>query len=312
MRVASGLFLALTLVVAASSTYAYSFWGINVGTASYDSEIQLTFDGVYGYPDLKYALGSYNYTGVWNGIAYDWYGAHAAASPGASYAVHRKCDAMAIFHIADDNYAKFMILAGTPQTGFTAPEIGYGTREFGPGDLRIVDEHSSDVYGIGLRSKAKVLKWYDGSSPEYKIYYAHTDTVAPITCRNTGTQGDVVKNATWAHVDHSSLGPGDPEAYAFYISDSTNLIGSAVVTAANTGVSISGTDIWAYEVTVGWDLLGVDPGDEYCFNVSWRPDCGNDIISLDLCGSRTYVPEPSSILSLLALCAGGFFRRRRN
>ncbi|MGB9620524.1 MAG: hypothetical protein ACPL7K_08945, partial [Armatimonadota bacterium] len=111
---------------------AYDFWGVTVGTETYQGSSQLTFDGVAA-SDVRYVVGGYKYTKVDSA----WLGPFPAASPGEGFLASRRSDAQALFFKPDTDAARFMIITGAAQYGLPAPEMGTGTRLFGPGDLMI-------------------------------------------------------------------------------------------------------------------------------------------------------------------------------
>ncbi len=123
---------ALAMAVFSCGACAGNSLNITVGKEIYGGAEQLTFGNVTG--DVQYAVGSYKYTKV-NGV---WSPPHQPASPGLGYGdIHYKFDAMALFFKPELDYAKFMVVTGMPSTGTTATNVGYGSRQFGPGDLKI-------------------------------------------------------------------------------------------------------------------------------------------------------------------------------
>lgn len=290
-RTLSLLILVSALLTTSAGAFAYDFWGVTVGTASYDGSDQLTFDGLNS-GTIQYAVGGYKYTRV-DG---QWTGPYAAPSPGEGFMASRRSDAQGVFFQPDAAAARFVIITTSNQTGCGAPEVGTGTRLFGPGDLKIdVDGHT---YGIGLRLGD--LRWaVDPSTvnPEFRIYGA-TGGIESIYARDAGTLGDVELDPRWARVGHASLATGSDEAYAFYISGSGTLTGAAAVTFEDTGLNVGGAQVYAYSVSVPWSALGIDPT-AAAFTASFRPDCGNDVISGEFLtlGTNT-VPEPGSAAAI--------------
>lgn len=289
-----GLFvLVLLCVLAAGSAFGYEFWGVTIGTASYNGSTHLTFDGLKD-SELQYVVGGYKYTRVDS----TWYGPFTAAAPGEGFLASRKSDAQGLFFKADSDAARFVIVAGTPQTGYAAPECGTGSRIFGPGDLKI--DVGGNTFGVGLRLGG--LLWAVDpytTNPEHKIYTAGGG-IDSIFARDAGTLGSIELNPRWARVGHSRLNSNSDQAYAFFVSGSGVAVGSASVSVANTGINLYGAGVYVYEVGVPWSVLGLSPNN-YAFRVSWRPDCGNDILSADFAGSSglTAVPEPSSAAALI-------------
>ena len=289
-----GLFALLLLCVSAGgSAFGYEFWGVTIGTASYDGSTHLTFDGLQD-SGLQYVVGGYKYTRVDS----TWYGPFAAAAPGEGFLASRKSDAQGLFFKADDDAARFAIVAGTPQTGYAAPECGTGSRIFGPGDLKI--DIGDRTLGVGLRLGG--LLWAIDpytTNPEHLIYTAGGG-VDNIFARDAGTLGSIELNPRWARVGHSRLDSNSDQAYAFFVSGSGVAVGSASVCVVNTGINLYGASVYVYEVSVPWSVLGQSPNN-YAFRASWRPDCGNDILSADFanCSELVAVPEPSSAAALL-------------
>jgi hypothetical protein len=301
-----GLFaLVLLCVSAVGSAFGYEFWGVTIGTASYDGSTHLTFDGLQD-SGLQYVVGGYKYTRVDS----TWYGPFAAAAPGEGFLASRKSDAQGLFFKADSDAARFAIVAGTPQTGYAAPECGTGSRIFGPGDLKI--DVGDSTFGIGLRLGG--LLWVIDpytTNPEHLIYTAGGG-VDNIFARDAGTLGTIELNPRWARVGHSRLNSNSDQAYAFFVSGSGIAVGSASVSVVNTGINLYGASVYVYEVSVPWSVLGQSPNN-YAFHASWRPDCGNDILSADFADSSglSAVPEPSSAAALiggLAALAGSLKR----
>jgi hypothetical protein len=287
------------------SGFASDFWGITVGTATYGGATQLTFSGVGS--DVQYVPGSYQYTEVNS----TWYGPFTAASPGAGYTAAAMCDADGLFFKTDGTNAIFEVVTGDPQTGFTAPELGYGTRQFGPGDLKI--DVGSNTYGLGMRISN--LTWNLGptSEPEFQITKANGG-LDSLSARDAGTSGIVALNPTWDHVDNASLPTKSSAAYAFFVSGTGTNVGSDTVTVTKTSANLNGADIYAYQVTVPLATLGLT-GANYSFTASWRPDCGNDLITGSFSGSNNVgtptVPEPMSlVLAALGLTGIGLRKIR--
>jgi len=300
----------LALAVLSAGACTGNSFGITVGKESRDGFDQLTFDNVAG--DVQYAVGSYKYTkvnGAWDPATHD------PASPGLGYNdIHRKFDAMALFFRPELDYARFMIVTGMPSTGTTASNVGYGSRQFGPGDLKI--DVGSVSYGVGLRQGGLVWGTVDPgpSQPWFRIHKAEGGTDI-ISARDTGTLGTIKKNAQWDRVDNHTATPYSEKAYAFFRADSGTLMpGTATVSFADTGVLLQGFSVHSYEVCVPWTSLEIDPA-HFAFSASWRPDCGNDIIAANFSGSRGIVPpvpEASTLfLALSGLSAMGIVRRRR-
>lgn len=303
---AKRLLAAITLAVCISSgASAFDFWGVTLGTASYNGSTHLTFDGLNG-TDIQYVVGGYKYTRV-DGA---WYGAYAAAAPGEGFLASRKSDAQGLFFRADADAARFMIIAGTPQAGYAAPECGTGSRIFGPGDLKI--DVGSDTFGVGLRLDN--LLWAIDpytTNPEYQIHAAGGGYES-INARDAGTLGDIELDPRWAFMGHGSLNPTSDMASAFFVSGSGALVGSASVSYVHTGITLFGAGVYAYEVSVPWSVLGLD-ANSYAFTASWRPDCGNDILSADFAGSPAMapVPEPGGAAGLVGGLLGLAACRRR-
>ncbi len=284
---------------------AYSFWGINVGSQSYDGSPQLTFSGVGN--NVQYVVGGYQYTEVNS----SWYGPFAAASPGAGYVESAECQTDGLFFTSDGTNALFEVITGSPQNGFTAGDIGYGSRQFGPGDLKI--DVGTNTYGLGMR--VSNLTWNLGptNQPEFQIYESN-GSIASLNARNTGTKGDVELNPQWDHVDHSGLSPNCLASTAFFVSGSGTSVGSDAVSFTDTGMILNGAELYAYQVSVPLATLGLT-GANYSFDASWRPDCGNDVISSSFCGTNNVnhncVPEPTSLLLAGLGMAGVGLRRLR-
>ena len=289
--------LAACLLVTGNAS-AYEFWGVTVGTAEYAGATQLTFDGLAG-SGIQCAVGGYEYTRVDS----DWHGPFPAAAPGEGYLASRKSDAQGLFFKSDANYAKFVVITGSAQTGSPAPEVGTETRLFGPGDLKI--DIGGNTYGVGLRISG--LEWAidpKTTNPEHLIY--HVDGgVASIDARDVGTVGDIELNPMWARAGHSTLPVGSEMAPAFFVSTSGDQVGSASVTYEDTGIGMYGAAVYAYQVDVPWTALLVDP-ENFDIFASYRPDCGNDVIKVDFTSNfgPDAVPEPGTWVVVLSGLAG--------
>jgi hypothetical protein len=281
--------LTLLFTLIPVGAFAYDFWGITMGTTIYQGAPQLTFSGVAA-SGVQYAVGSYS----WTLVDSTWYGPHAAASPGLGYnGIHRNFDAMGLFFKPQADVAKFMIITGMPQTGVDAAIAGYGNRKFGPGDLKL--DIAGKTYGVGFRLSN--LLWAvdpNTTSPYFKIYKAEGG-VDSIYARDVGTLGRVELNPRWARVDHHSMPAYDPRGYAFFVSGTGSLVGSASVSHADTGLTLGTGRVYAYEASVPWSAIGIHSG-AFQITASWRPDCGNDMIVGNFCGNRPVIPEPMSIL----------------
>lgn len=302
------IILSVVLAVSAisgGSAFAYDFWGISLGTATYDGATQLTFDGV-GSAGVQYVVGGYKYTRVDSA----WLGSYQAAAPGEGFVASRKSDAQGLFFKADSDAARFMIIAGTPQAGYAAPECGTGARLFGPGDLKI--DIGGNTLGVGMRLDN--LLWAIDTAttnPECMIHKAGGG-IESLFARDAGTLGDVELNPEWARMGHSTLSSASDMASAFFVSGTGSLIGSASVACQSTGISLYGAGVYAYEVSVPWSVVGQNSS-RYSFRASWRPDCGNDILSVDLSGGSALgaVPEPGAAATLIGgLLALSATRRR--
>lgn len=295
-------FIALTALLALSTgAFAYDFWGVTVGTASYDNSDQLTFDGLAA-SGVQYVVGGYKYTRVDS----QWYGPFAAPSPGEGFTASRRSDAQGLFFAPDSANANFVVITTSCQTGAGAPEVGTGKRLFGPGDLKI--DVDGRTYGVGLRLD-NLLWAIDPSTtnPEFSIIKPD-GTFDSIYARDAGTLGTVELNPRWARVGHASLPAHSDEAYAFFVSGSGTSVGSASVLFEDTGLNVGGAQVYAYKISVPWSVLGVDP-ESGLLNVSFRPDCGNDIISAQfMTPVVASVPEPGTMIAvstgLAALLAG--------
>jgi hypothetical protein len=286
--------LTLTAILSlSSSAFSYDFWGISVGSAAYQGSTHTTFDGVAG-SGTRYVVGGWKYTRV-DG---SWSGPSEAPVPGEGYLASRRSDAQGIFFKADTNAANFVIIATSARTGQGAPELGYDLRKFGPGDLKI--DIGDMTLGVGLRLDD--LLWAQNPTAiqaQYQIYGTHNQ-ILDMQSRDGGTLGDIELNPEWGRVGNQSLAAGSDKASAFYVSGSGELVGNATVGYADTGVSYNGAHVYSYSVSVPWEVLGQDAAN-YSFTASWRPDCGNDILSADFGNvalSTSSVPEPGSIVAL--------------
>jgi len=293
------LIIILAWASVGTGALAYDFWGISVGTGAYGGSSQLTFSGV-SQSGAQYVVGGYKYTCV-DGT---WLGPFPAASPGEGYLASRKSDAQGLFFRADADAARFVVITGSAQYGQPAPEVGTGTRLFGPGDLKI--DVGANTYGVGLRQGG--LLWAvdpSTTNPEYKIW--HNGQTDSIHARDAGTLGSVELNPQWDRVGHSTLPSNSDMASAFYVSGSGTLAGSATVSFENTGLSLSGAKVFAYTIAVPWSVLGIGPGDS-TMRASWRPDCGNDILSgnfsMNVPTNTSAVPEPSAFAGILSGIVG--------
>jgi hypothetical protein len=289
----TGLITILALTCLCSGAFGYSFWGITLGTDSYNSMNQLTFNGV-GASGAQYAVGGYNYTWVDN----QWCGPFPAALPGESYSVHRKMDAQAIFFMPDSTTAHFVVITGMRQTGVAAPECGYGSRVIGPGDLRIAV--NGDEYGVGMRLDN--LLWAvdpNTTSPSFQIHKSQGG-VDNIHARDAGTLGRVEQNPQWDRVGNAELANNPEAAHAFYVKDSGTLTGSATVTYEDTGTALYGARVYAYKVDIPWQALDMASGQSE-FQAMWGPDCGNDQVAGTFRGTAPgQVPEPGGMICLSA------------
>lgn len=300
----TGLIAAVVLTCLCGSAFGYSFWGITLGTDSYQDMNQLTFNGV-GDSGAQYAVGGYKYTWVDN----QWTGPYAAADPGANYSVHRKMDAQAMFFKADADMAHFVIVSTVSRTGVAAPECGYGQRLFGPGDLRIV--LNGNDYGVGVRLDN--LLWAVDPNTTVDAYKIHTAEggVDDIRARDVGTAGTVERDPRWDHVDNPTLAADSERAHAFFVAGSGTLTGSASVTYEDTGASLYGARVYAYKVDVPWEALDLGSG-QYEMRATWGPDCGNDQVAGTFSGGvPNVIPEPASILSFSAALVGLLAYRKR-
>jgi len=300
-----GTFITLIALLASANTaFAYEFWGITLGTQEHDGHAQLTFDGVAA-SGAGYAVGGYKYTRV-DG---QWLGAFEAASPGEGFLASRKSDAQGIFFRADVDVARFVIIAGSNQSGSTAPECGTGTRLFGPGDLRI--DTDTGTYGVGLRLSG--LTWAldpNTTNPEFRVIRPD-GTYDSVNARDGGTLGVIEMNPDWARVGHSTLPAGSDLATAFYVAGSGDVAGTASIGFEHTGIVIEGAGVYAYSVEVPWTAIGMTAGN-YDFRASWRPDCGNDLIGAEFSSlGVSSVPEPGSLAALAGGLTGLLAFRKR-
>ena len=301
----SAFFFALAALLLPSSVSAYEFWGVTVGAADYAGSPQLTFDGLEN-SGIQYVVGGYEYTRVDS----QWYGPFPAAAPGEGYLASRRSDAQGLFFRPDVDAARFVIITGAAQAGAPAPECGTETRLFGPGDLKI--DIGENTFGVGLRIDG--LLWAldpDTTNPDHQIHRAEGG-IDSIYARDAGTVGAIELNPQWDRAGHSTLADGSDMAYAFFTSGSGSTVGSALVDHQDTGIVLCGASVYAYEVAVPWSAVGLDPQD-FAFRASWRPDCGNDLLTADLAGSveSIGVPEPSVSAGVLGgLLSLAVIRRR--
>ncbi|MCE5313881.1 MAG: PEP-CTERM sorting domain-containing protein [Armatimonadota bacterium] len=290
----SGLLTLAVAMGAGSSVFAYDFWGVSVGSAAYQNSTHTTFDGVAA-SGAQYVVGGWKYTRV-DGA---WSDASQAPTPGEGYLASRKSDAQAIFFKADTDAANFVIIATSARTGQSATELGYDKRMFGPGDLKI--DVGGMTLGVGLRLDD--LLWAQDTSAtqaQYQIY-GTDNKVMNMHSRDAGTLGDIELDPTWGRLGNQDMALGSDRASAFYVSGSGTNVGSATVDYAYTGVAYNGAHVYAYSVSVPWEVLGQEAS-SYSFTASWRPDCGNDILSGDFSGRCvSTVPEPGTMAAL----AGG-------
>lgn len=292
------------LAITATTAFAYDFWGVNVGTASYDGSTQLTFDGLNG-SGIQYAVGGWKYTRV-DG---EWQGAFAAPIPGEGWLASRKSDAQGIFFKSDGANAHFTIVATASQDGQLATELGFDRRLFGGGDLKI--DVNGTTYGVGMR-KSNLL-WAQNPSatgPQYQIYGAD-GSVINMHSRDAGTLGTVVENPFWARVGNQDLSSDSINRFAFFVDGTGTAVGSDTVSFTDTGISMNGAHVYSYEVTVPYSVLGLTDGQS--FAASWRPDCGNDVISADFNAGAlpSSVPEPATVVSLAGGMVTLMFKKRR-
>lgn len=288
------LALSLAWVSFSGGAMGYEFWGIGVGMETFSGSSQLAFSGV-AQSGAQYVVGGYEYTRVDN----TWLGPFPAAAPGEGYLASRRSDAQGLFFRADNSAARFVLITGAAQSGLPATEVGTGPRLFGPGDLRI--DLGGRTYGVGLRQSG--LLWAVDpltTNPEYMIW--HNGEADSIYARDAGTVGKVELDPRWDRVGHSALPADSDMASAFYVSGSGSAVGSATVDFRNTGLYLCGARVYAYEIAVPWSVLGLK-ADESVMQVSWRPDCGNDILScsfwFDTSSCSPDVPEPSTLAGML-------------
>jgi hypothetical protein len=286
--------LILCILCSSAAFASFDFWGITLDKASYlDSDQNLTFNGVAD-SGVQYVVGGYKYSCV-DG---EWGGPYEASSPGPSYRASYRSDAQGLFFKATTENAKFFIITGSNQNGNGMPEVGFGTRQFGPGDLKI--DISGTTYGIGLRNDN--LLWAVDPNPtqtEFKIYKSD-GSIDNINARDGETLGRIEKDPQWDRVGNTNLSANDPKSYAFFVKNSGELMGNATISFEATGIRLCNEMVYGYEVSVPWDVLG-QSADNYSFDASYRPDCGNDIIYGNFNGglnTPNTVPEPSSLLAL--------------
>jgi hypothetical protein len=307
MRTGTIAAMILALACVCTGAFGYSFWGITLGTDSYQNMNQLTFNGV-GASGAQYAVGGYKYTWVDDA----WYGPYTAATPGEGFSVHRKMDAQALFFMADDTAAHFVIITGMPQTGVAIPECGYGSRLIGPGDLRILLNGSD--FGVGLRLD-NVLWAVDPNttSPEFQIHKSQGG-VDDIHASDVGTLGRVEQNPQWDRVDNPDLPSNTEASHAFYVAGSGATTGSATIAYEDTGTKLYGARVYAYKVDVPWTAL-LSPSRNYELRALWGPACGNDLIAgtfrNSIPGGPVTVPEPGTIICLSAAIVGLWVYRKR-
>ena len=300
------MLLSLAVTLVGTTSYASSFWGINIGTADYGGLTNLTFDGV-AQSGAQYVVGGYMYTCV-DGV---WEGPFAPASPGAGYRASYNSDAQGMFFMSNQNYAKFVIVTGSSQDGALATECGYDKRQFGPGDLKI--DVAGKTYGIGLRKDNLLWAEDPNTTSSYYQIINPDNTVNNIYSRDKGTLNDIELDPEWARVGNAELSAGSDAATAFYISGSGASVGSADVTFNTTDVILNSTHVYTYEISVPWQTLGIDASNGFNIDASWRPDCGNDLIEANFKGVPNTVPEPGSILCLMSGIIGlGIIKRLKN
>lgn len=286
-KIVTIVFIVMLTVVGANA-FAYQFWGVNVGTAAYDSSTQLTFDGLSG-SGIQYAVGGWKYTRV-DG---QWFGAFAAPIPGEGWLASRRSDAQGIFFKSDGANACFTVVTTASQNGQLATELGYDRRLFGGGDLKI--DVGGHTYGVGMRNSN--LLWAENPSatqPQYQIYGADGNIIS-MNSRDAGTLGSVVQDPDWARAGNQSLPADSDYRFAFFVNGTGSVVGWAGVSFADTGIFMNGAHVYSYEVTVPWTTLGITDGQS--FSASWRPDCGNDLISSDFNRNALSSPSPSRPLS---------------
>jgi hypothetical protein len=298
----TAIFLTALLVLSGGAANAYQFWGVTVGTQTYSGSSQLTFDGLAN-SNIQYTVGGYEYTRVDS----QWLGPFSAADPGAAFLISRKCDAQGLFFKADADAARFVIITGSNQNGVTAPEVGCGSRKYGPGDLKI--DVDGVTYGVGLR--ASNLLWAVDpatTNPEFRLL-TPSGGFESIYARDAGTAGRVEVNPRWARTGHSTLAAGSDKAYAFYVAGSGTQTGQASIGFESTGLMLGAVPVYAYQITVPWSAIGMG-STRGVFRASYRPDCGNDILSLQAVpGELAATPEPGACLTLAGGCAALGLRR---
>ena len=295
----------ISLLALSGSAFAYDFWGIHTGTATYGGGTQLTFDGA-GASGTQYVVGGWKYTRVDS----QWEGPFAAPIPGEGWLASRRSDAMGLFFKPDANAARFMVITTSSQTGQGAPELGYDKRMFGIGDLKI--DTAAGTYGVGMRISD--LLWAENpaaTQSQYQIYMASGGT-GSMNARDAGTLGTVAFDPTWARVGNQSLPNGSDHASAFFVSGTGSNVGSATVSFNDTGIAYNGAHVYAYEVAVPWAALGLNPSNN-SFTASWRPDCGNDLITGDfsMMTMAAPVPEPCTMITLAGGLLGLLATRKR-
>jgi hypothetical protein len=304
MRHITILCLAAVAVASAGAAHAYEFWGVTVGTQSYNGSNQLTFDGL-AQSGIQYTVGGYEYTRVDS----QWLGPFPAADPGAAFLTSRKCDAQGLFFKADEEGAKFTIITGSLQTGATAPDCAMGARRFGPGDLKI--DVGGVTYGVGLRLSG--LTWAVDpatTDPNYRLISANGG-YENIYARDAGTLGRVEAHPRWARCGNPALPSDSNRTHAFFVSGSGTLVGEATVGFYSTGLTLGLAPICAYEVRMPWSAIGLASAPQ-AFNASFRPDCGNDLLSMQVIpNDQISTPEPSTWLALAGGLAALGVRRVR-
>ena len=218
-KIVTIVFIVMLTVVGANA-FAYQFWGVNVGTAAYDSSTQLTFDGLSG-SGIQYAVGGWKYTRV-DG---QWFGAFAAPIPGEGWLASRRSDAQGIFFKSDGANACFTVVTTASQNGQLATELGYDRRLFGGGDLKI--DVGGHTYGVGMRNSN--LLWAENPSatqPQYQIYGADGNIIS-MNSRDAGTLGSVVQDPDWARAGNQSLPADSDYRFAFFVNGTGSVVGWA-------------------------------------------------------------------------------------